>query len=256
MIKIKFGYPKYKWTTQGRSVTVVYFSTDGKEMLAKMNENPPGTMNEYGTLISISLEPVSRIWELELNYSSDASGSGVEPPDTSFGKKSARLEGSMLSMPLESSPKYLVNWNYYLAAAPGVTGVPAWWATAKKLEEMPAASADAYMWLKSPAELPVNRNNQRWHILKECTKPGVESRDVATYTMSESASYRSFVAAIQAAGDKLNHIVTPMVSMPYKGNWKCDSASVQWNGKRWIGSYSYSLSGDTAGWDTDLYAKE
>lgn len=72
--------------------------------------------------------------------------------------------------------------------------------------------------------------------------------------MTESAKYRSASAAGQAISKNINKIVSPDNTFGLSGgNWKYDEASVQYDGKNWIATTTYTKSGDNNGWDSDLY---
>lgn len=254
MINVKNGYPQRTMTGSGSTMTTVYYSKDQAEINALQMSHPIGENTADGYLKSNALKPDNGMWELELVYQSNSDSTGpVLSPDTAYGAKSVQIHGSMLSLQLETLPEYRANWNYFLFADPTVKSAPAWWATAKDVV-LDGTQAQKYAWAKSAGETPVV-GGKRWALLKMPTKPGVESYDYAVYTMTEAARYRSCKLAIQAITSRLNKIVTPIydVSLPAGGNWKCDDANVQWTGKYWIGSYSYTLSGP-GGWDTDLYS--
>lgn len=252
MAQIKFGYPTLERSQSGSLYTIVYYG--GKDEIADLqNEHPIGEFSEYGILVSNAMKPVDSFYELELRYQANSDGSGVEPPDTAYGKRSATLHGSILSLPIEKCNQYRTCWNYYLMAEPNTKDVPSWWQTAKTVA-LSSALAQKYQWCKSPGEAPYTGKN-RWHIIKEPIKPGVETIDYPTFTMTESARYQNFKSAVSMVGRRMNMIVSPFTSgVNASGGrtWKCDDASVQYSGKYWIASFSYTLSGP-GGWDTDLY---
>lgn len=83
------------------------------------------------------------------------------------------------------------------------------------------------------------------------------SYDVATYQVTESAKFPSPARAGKMIAGRLNKISSPDQTFGIAGgNWKCDSASVSWNGKYWIATLSYTKSGDDKGWDADLYGNK
>ena len=134
---------------EGQNTTVVY-QGEQTEMLELQAASPIDESGEYGRLKSSRVYQESpKIWCCELQYESDGSGEFAAPPAKAWGKKSAQLRGSMLSLPLESHKDYLTNWNYYLAAAPGIIDVPEWWETAKKTV-IDGSESQKYRWVKSP----------------------------------------------------------------------------------------------------------
>lgn len=251
---VKFQSRVQERTTDGFTNTIVW-SGSFEEMLEKQGSLPVGAITEDGFLQSTRLTQVSpKIWNCEQKFGFASDGEQNEPPDNSYGKKSAQLKGSMLSMPLETNSQYKTNWNYYLAGAPGVSQVPNWWENATDAA-LGDADSQKYVWIKSPAELPSGQGG-RWHILREPQKPGVDSYDMATYSVTESARYRSASAAGRMVANKLNKIGSPEQTFGISGgNWKCDDASVSYAGKYWLATLTWTLSGNDKGWDKELYDK-
>lgn len=249
---VKFQSRVLENTADGISTTIVWSGTLD-EVIQKQNEALVGTYTESGQLKSSRVTQVSpKIWNCEQKFLLAADGELSEPPDTSYGKKSAQLKGSMLSMPLETHANYLACWNYYLAAAPGVSDVPAWWGAAKDTT-MSHVDSQSYVWLKTAGELPTGQKG-RWHILKNPTKPGVESYDIATYSVTESARFRTASAAGKMIANTLNKIGKPDNCFNITGgDWKCDDASVSYTGSYWLATLTWTLSGNDKGWDKDLY---
>lgn len=197
-------------------------------------------------------------WKCEVVYADESNGGMVTPPSSAYGKKSAALSAGVMRMPLESHEKYLANWNYYLAQgirAGAYVEIPNWWSTAKTII-LDATLSQKYKWVKSPSELPVgpDKIGRRWQIIKDPMKPGVEGYDIATYQITESVKQPSATRCGAYVAGRLNKIVDPNETFgPYEGDWKCDSASIQWDGKHWKATLTYTLSGDSAGWDIDFY---
>ena len=85
-------------------------------------------------------------------------------------------------------------------------------------------------------------------------KPGVETYDVAVYSVTETAKFRSSNAAGKFVSGRLNSIGSPdTVFGIAKGNWKCDDACVFYDGEAWFATLTWTLSGNENGWDKDLY---
>ena len=251
-MKIKYQSRQDERSESGRSDTVTYYGSR-EEMLALMEEQQisPETAGRKVVSAMVSQSDGS-LWQCEIKYQNTLGNTSVSAPDDSYGKKSAQLSCGMLSMPLESHKNYRVCWNHYLAAVKGVTAVPSWWETAKS----DILDSDQYKWMKSLSELPVGKdgNGKEWRMLKNPQKPGVESYDVATYQVTESAKFPSPVRAGKMIAGRLNKIASPDQTFGITGgNWKCDSASVSWNGKYWIATLTYTKSGDDNGWDAELY---
>jgi hypothetical protein len=105
---------------------------------------------------------------------------------------------------------------------------------------------------------------QYWQVVKASgeyacrpQKLGVETWDCSTYTITEIKEFGRRDDAGSAASKRLNKIVAE----PEYGdfgvtftncNWKIDSATVSYNGSKWIVTTTYTMSGP-GGWDSDLY---
>lgn len=240
--------------TSGGITTVIAWNGTLDEMTELFNSEAAGVINTtYGELESIRLFQESPyIWCCEKKYSTDTNGSSTsDKPHTVYGKKSATLKGSMLSLPLESHPKYRTCWNHFLAVAPGASTSPSWWKSATDTL-LSSSDAQKYAWIKTAGEAPVDAKG-RWSIVKPL-KAGVETYDVAVYSVTETAKYSSSNSAGKAVAGKLNKIGSPGTSFGISGgNWKCDDASVFYDGKDWFSTVTWTLSGDSDGWDKDLY---
>ena len=250
---VKYLSRQISKSASGKETQIAWNGTEA-EIREQLDAEEVGSLGAYGTLKNIRFfQESADIWCCEKIYLADYSGTVPEKPFTSYGKKSATLKGSMLSMPLESHPKYKSCWNYFLAGAPGVTAVPAWWSTAKDTS-MSSANAQKYAWVKTAAENPVDAKG-RWHTLKKPLKPGVENYDVATYSITETAKFGNPNAAGKAVAGWLNKIGAPSTTFGISGgNWKCDDSSVFYDGENWFATITWTLSGDKNGWDKDLYS--
>lgn len=191
-----------------------------------------------------------KIWVLEERYIEQTDGINiVTPPDDGFGKKSATLSTGMITLPLESVKGYKTKWNHYLAGTAETTVLPDWANTASStIVDEP----DKYRWIKEPGELP-----QGWHILSEPSKPGVTGVDLATYTITERIKCRSPRSAGKEIVRRLNRIGKPVEDFGIdEGDWKCDDSGIQWDGKAWVATLTWTRSGDEKGWDKELYKKQ
>ncbi len=225
-----------------------------EEIEALAEEIQPGSPAEYGTLESVRIyQDGGNIWACERRYSVDQNGDFRNKPNVVYGKKSATMHGSMLSMPIENHKNYLAQWNYYLIAAPGITAVPAWWATAKTTA-LSDSDAQKYAWISNLGQMRVASNGAYWKELKKPKHPGLNSYDVAVYTITETAKYKSAKAAGQAVQKCLNNIGFPNETFGNTGgNWKCDDATVSYNGGAWFATMTWTRSADNAGWISEIY---
>ncbi len=242
-----------EYTADGRKSTFVYHGTrDEMETLAARHQ--VDEYNDDGRLEEIRIgQAEGSVWECELRYDVSMDWQSVARPPTQWGVKSAQLHGSMRSMPLESHPNYRANWNHYLAAAPGISVVPQWWNSATDTL-LDIETQKSYCWCRSYSERPGTPEGL-WNILRRPRKPGVSSYDVASYSITETARFRSHTTAGKMAANALNRIGTPCTVFGISGgNWKCDDAEVSWNGRFWLARLNWSHSCSESGWDSDLYS--
>ena len=252
-MKIKFTSRQIEKTSGSVTTTVVWIGTR-EEIDSLMAGEAVGELGTYGKLRNVRMYQESpEIWCCEKNYSTDPYGNiSSDDPLTVYGKKSATLKGSMLSMPIEAHPGYKACWNYYLAASPKESDIPSWWDTATDTV-LSIDDSQKYAWIKSPGEIPVDSKG-RWRILKNALKPGTDTYDVAVYSITETAKYSSANAAGKSVTGRLNKIGSPFTTFGIiGGNWKCDDASVFYDGADWFSTCTWTLSGNQKGWDQDLY---
>ena len=219
-----------------------------------MNEH--GVINEeIGKITSSRVyQAAGKWWECQL-IAELHDGEAAVGPDTSYGKKSAQLTGSMLQCALASHPDYRTCWDHYLFAAPGITTVPSFWESSKGIT-LSDADAQKYKWGKTPNDAPVT-NGKLWKAIKDPLPEmkGVETFDKSVYTLVISARFSSFGAAINMVAKELNSVNnSPGITVNLSGgNWKCDNATVQWHDKYWLATLTWSKSGDSKGWNKLLY---
>jgi len=254
MLSVKFNSRQVEMTDDG-IVTTISWTGKPDEIEAFGNEIKVGVPGENGTLTSVRVFPESpKIWVCERKFLSDHSGELIDRPNTVYGKKSAQVNCSMLAMPLEAAKNYRTKWNHYLAAAPGTTAVPSWWETAKDAI-LSQTDSQKYAWIKSLGETPVDKNG-RWRILKNPEMPGQDTFDVATYSITEVAKFRSAGAAgrmIANTANKLGRPVEDFGLTPSGYNWKCDNVSVSYNGRAWFATLTWTRSGNNKGWNMKPY---
>lgn len=194
-------------------------------------------------------------WELQAEYKVTCNNNSPnDDGSTVVGKKSATLSVRNIQMPLEHLPNYKTKWNYYLIGL-GSNSLPAWAETASN-SMISISDRTKYQWIKNISEMPLDpdANGKYWRILQKPTKPGVEYYDWSVFTISISAKYNTASAAGQAVSKNINHIVTPSETFGLTGgNWKLDEVSISYDGKHWISNQTYTKSGDSNGWDTDIY---
>ncbi|MBP5532156.1 MAG: hypothetical protein J6Y54_09050 [Lentisphaeria bacterium] len=257
--KVKFQSRRAEYSNGGTVYAITYFGTRAQmEELAASHAIGESGGVEYGggylaTKTVVQSSP--GVWECELRYEA-GQGSSPTPPEPGYGVKLTTLHGATLSCPLESHPDYRTKWNHYLFAAPDAaldSGDWLWHDTATDAL-LAAEDAKKFFWGKSLSECPTDAAGNRWAVVAEPTKKGVDSYDVATYTITETIRCTSRNNAGSQIANKLNKIGTPATTLGITGgNWKCDDAEVSWNGKCWIARLTWTRSGDNEGWDDDLY---
>ena len=196
------------------------------------------------------------LWCCDLSWTSGSKTAPTSEPLTLYGDKSSQLEGGLLQNPLENHPNFKTNWKYYLCTTLTEGAIPSWWETAND-----TISPDPnYKWVETLAELPqtADANGKTWYELAAPTMPGVTHYDIATYIIRESVKCRSASTAGNIVCGKLNAITSPGedfgIASAVGGEWKCDGANIRWDGKNWIADLTYTLSGDSSGWDERLYS--
>lgn len=254
MISVKYQSTEVDQSESGITNSIIYQGSP-EEIENLFDEYLVGERYEKGRLKSKNRKQSSpAIWELQLSFINSSSSEAATPPSEVYGKKSAVLRGTRLSMPLEHHKSYRMNWNHYLVAAPGINTVYSQWATAKNAL-MSEQDAEKYLWIKNLSEMP-STNGKKWHVLKEPIKKGYDYYDVSTYVVTEVAKYGSASRAGRMVQGKLNKIGKPVETFGHNdGNWKCDDADVSWNGSDWAAKLSWTKSGDSRGWDTEIYEK-
>ena len=250
---IKYQSRVREVSKDGDHVSLVYVGSHA-EMLEIVQNSSVNGIDDEGRLKSVRLYQESpNIWCCEKRYARRETDEYANAPSEEYGKKSASLDGAMLSLPLRKHPHYRMCWDHQLIAAPGVSAIPSWWETATSEAITPESDGQNYRWQK-PGDTPLQTAVGTWRILKQPTKQGVESFDWATYTITERAKFRSSRKAGKMVKNKLNQIGQPVETFGITGgNWKCDHASISWNGNCWVAQLVWTRSGDDEGWDADLY---
>lgn len=209
------------------------------------------------------------IWQLVLDYSTRLPELDIDSSDDMPVEQ--ELSAQLLSVPIEVHPNFLMKWSYFLIGACHFEGdnytdkVPNFWnyATDPYLDPM-TKDGQNYRWVKQLSEAPPATKYVQWNIVKNgntvCrpTKPGVTSYDKSFFVIKETGYHRKKSQAGWATRDMLNTIVDkPLLgdfSITKAGyNWKVDDIQVAFDGEKWVANRTYTMSGDSKGWDRDLY---
>lgn len=247
-------------TDSGKSYSISYYGTQ-PEIDEFISSLKIGTYSQQydGYLSSITKSQYGGIfWQVDLEYSLQyGDGSFSTVSDTIVGKKSATLSVRNLQLPLERLPNYLTSWNHYLISCSPDYIVPAW-AIETKTVIVPESDRENFRWIKSISELPLEKaeNGNYWQIVVQPSKSGVEYYDYAVFVVTESAKYKSASDAGSAIEKNINKIISPENDFGLSGgDWKCDESNISYDGKYWIASTTYTKSGDSLGWDKDIYGE-
>ena len=230
-----------------------------------------------GSVVSTKMSQMEGdIWALAVQFTTaavDVTFSG-SPENNEYGEFSASLSTTQITMPLETHTNYRTHWNYFLCAgtptpAPYSGTLPEWYLTTKGLSEnntMPYGDSVIFRWVKAVSELPVSENvNGKtiyWYVIRDPYIPDskgnkhktVEYYEYQCYTVTEAAKFRTAEEAGRTMQDILNKIGHPQNQFALTwGNWKCDSTSIQWDGKAWKMVLTWTHSGDYLGWNDTLY---
>ena len=251
---------------EGTITTISYSGTKAECDEARNSAVINSTVVGLGRLVNAGVDqmegPIYRV-TFKYNSAGYATGQSVTAPSTVVGEKSATMNCSMISTPLEQHPNYLMKWNHYLAAryksGQSTPTIPAWWATAGVAFTIPVADQLNFRILDSRGELPSGFDSEgyAWVEIDKPLMPGVSSYDVASYTQTEKARYRNFADACAAIAARANKIFTSsqIVNNGFTGgNWKCDGATIEWDNEYWIATTTYTFSANASGWNTTLYS--
>lgn len=256
MIHAKYQGETITRSENGTDTTVSWYGSKS-EMLEKLNNTHINALTSYGrTKTATVSQSDGDIWTLEITYSKTSSGStNAVAPDTSYGKKSASLSVSMLSLPIEKAAKYRYKWNHWLFWRPSYQAEPmpdvppgSWYDTQTK----PDTPSEQWQWGSSDTP-PQSDTEYPWKLCFGPTKPGVNTFDWPVPTVTESARFNTAMLAGNYVGSKINEIGKPDETFGYfSGNqWKCDNATVSWTGSYWLATLTWTGSPNL--WDDDLY---
>lgn len=232
----KFGGHNGTYGFGGYTVTDQYLFSDRASAEAKVNEWVTNA-NRSGRVYQDST-----FWIAELTET--AQNDLVNFPTKNDLQPS--LHGGRLSLPIERHPKFRMKWKYYVFSKDG--SLPSGWASATA--DYRINDDEKYRISERLGDKPKN-----WKCVSNPTKPGVNTYDVSVYTVTDSIKCGSMQTAAQYVQSKLNEICNPSKAFGKTGNrmWKCDDATVTYNGKHFVATLTYTSAGDAKGWDEDIY---
>lgn len=228
------------------------------EILNTLNQYMVGTLTSHGRVKSATVAQTGpEIWELTVVCGTTKGGeTSAEPPDTAYGRKSATLKVGMLSLALEKAKKYRYCWNHWLfwrksdESSTMPSSAPGW--ADNDTDPGSATGTGQWLWCSSDSP-PASDTEFGWILFRGPTKPGTDSFEWPTPTVTESARFRTAKAAGDFVGSKINEIGKPSETFGYFSGhvWKCDDATVSWTGQYWLATLTWV--GSPGLWDDDLY---
>lgn len=297
---IKYQGFTQNYTTESLQTTITYQS--GKETLMNNIQATTGAYiqgkwrcgqyYEYGRLDNINVHNDSGpFWNATLTFSQPLSSGIIVSSGDDTKPTQNSLTVRMMSMPLQSHPKYKYAWNHVLAkkgdnVQPSFTlsdgTVIGSWDAVSALNKDQAAdlinvASGVLKWLDDVSQLPTetwqDEDNpditQSWNIAHMSEKPGVETYDFPTYEIQEHAKHTNRNQATWSLLAKNGKLAFPQYgdfgieSYFYSsiapsagstsGHWLCEGAGIDFDGKYYIANCTYLFSPDPFGWDLDLY---
>ena len=253
------GYSKSK-TTDGNNTTEIYIGL--KEQIQSFAQSQTlGSTGSLGTLENITIQQdEGPFWNCELQWSTEKDSNGNDIGDGTLSQsKMSTLSIRMMTMPLQSHPKYRTNWNYILIGLQGAS-VPSWWSTQTDGD---VSDPNIYKWVRDISEIPIQKDQatgKKWKMLKKKTKGGVECYQRPIYELTEISRHNSKNSAGWAVAKKIGKIASPSngdfgVVKKNGGNWLCEGGAVSYNGKKWQASCTFAHA-PGEGWDNDIYKSE
>ena len=284
-IVIKYqGFTQTK-TTDNLNTQVTYQSTQAgiEHFMATQNKWKIGTVDgDWGRLDSINTQPGDGpFWNAILTYNKPLQGiytitggsTGDDQPQQN------RLTVRIVSMAIESHKNYKKIWNNYLIGLTTVTPPSGY----DQLDLQGAADLvnnanyrGKLKWVKSDSELPtqpemINQQPVYWQIKAVPTKLGVETYDMPTYEIAQTARHSNRQNAAWSLATKCGKLKFPggtgdfgledksfdsshkPTSNPPCFHWLCQGGDLNFDGKYWNASCTYQWSPEDDGWDQQMY---
>jgi len=258
-----FNSEKREETESSITYRVTFYSSDSEELREFIRENYPqnGETEEYGLIKRTSFREEEGIFYCDVEGEHDIDGFGyVYIKHIEEGPYRQSLQTHCISMPLERHANYRTIWDHYVwVQVPADGSFGHTWEYKDKKTDTPFYDMNGrrYAWTKNcnAYELPdPDPADHTWRFLDSPSKPGLSHFEFFTYTITEMGEHSTAESAYWVIQQNLN---TPkqkpiLGSMGITGGeWKCDSASIEPNGKRWYTRLVWTWS--PGGWDHDLY---
>lgn len=284
-IVIKYqGFTQTK-TTDNLNTQVTYQSTkEGIEhFLSSETKWKIGTVDDdWGRLDSINSQPGDGpFWNAILTYNKPLQGIYTTTGGSDDNKPQQNsLTVRIVSMPIQSHKNYKKIWNNYLIGRGDLQDPP----TLETVSGLNLDGATALInahpgqlrWVKSDSDLPtqpemINEEPVYWKILVNPTKLGVETYDMPTYEISQTARHSDRQNAAWSLATKSGKLKFPggtgdfgleaktypssnnPASTPPCYHWLCQGGNLNFDGKYWNASCTYQWSPEDTGWDQQIY---
>lgn len=276
---------------KSRSTTKVsFYSSEGRDALERfIDYNYPAGHGAYGNegyVDSVTYRQDGPIWYADVVIWKEYAlsiGIGRRAP------LNHTLRAVSIPMPLQKKQGYRAKWDHYFwqrmpvvqpetssgtsvsGSTSGTSESTGSFGTTVFPTEYDTAATNApfesggiyYRWTSDGTELDgAPKGGFFWKCIASPTKPGVEHWERHTYQITEYGEYHNEQSATWVCDILLDRYRSePLLgdfglSEMLSGsgwNWKCDDANVEYNGKHWVATLVWTLSGDNDGWDQDLY---
>lgn len=274
-LQIKYQGQTFEVSKDSTSTTIVYQGSKELCLEAQRTDLAGGMVNpDYGTIThSVVTQQDGPFWQIEVTYETAASEfsheAGQNADGTDKDLNHSQLSVRVIQNDIQMHPMYLRWWDNCV-----------WW-TSRTQTSVPGASivmpiilrADAtypvdYVYksgdyyitfsMNTPQPLVFSNQSYSWNLLQGCYKPGVTSYDIPTYEMQEFGRFNSKSDAQKFVSKRIATITTPKkgdfgVVKAIGGNWLCEGAEINNDGKNWIASLTYMHSVSSDGWDPEIY---
>ncbi len=263
-VHLKFNSESAEKTSSRKLVTRIYYAESAAELESFIRQNfAEGSVSEIGKITRNRFFRKGPVWHCEITGEQQYGEDGIvitmpDEPETPAAQKHS-LRTVVIPLLLSQLPKYRTYWDHYLwrqdklNTSNGTTGGE----YMERTNTIPFNDRNGNLccWTKDPSNVALDppAENCKWQMISTPFKKGISTVEHLTYQITEYGEYNTESAASWAVSSKLNTLrdKPPLGDMGVKGygTWKLDSASIQYNGVRWVSSCVWTL----RNWDEDLY---
>lgn len=225
-----------------------------------VEDNKVGSSGVYGELTNIQFTcKEGPIWKAELTWeklNSSGDENWVNPEDN-YGPERSSLTTRQNQMSIETHHNYKLNWNnFFIIRKEGThdqadQGITYYWNVATIEDNIPEEYAEDFKWIKDRDDLP-----EGWEILYPPQMPGVEYYFIPYYELTQIGTHGKREQTAWAVSQIAGKIANPTngdfgIVEQHGGNWLCQGATINYDGKYWVAQCSYTWSPD--GWEPEIY---